>query len=116
MTEAATLALAPQGRVAVSARALEHTIAAIAAGHLGVAVKDVSIKLTDDAGLLSIAVTGPLRLSPLRSPNRGPGVLARIAAARAGIRDDVTTIAGSKVGRVSVTVSRAVLLEEKRVL
>ena len=104
-----------EGRVAVSTRALERTVSAIAAGRLGVPVRDVVIRLTDDRGLLSIAVTGPLRVGALRDPQRGPGVMTRIATAREGIREDVTSILGSTVGRVSVTVSRAVILEQKRV-
>jgi hypothetical protein len=103
------------GRVAVTTRALERTVTAIAADRLGVPAKDVKITLTDDRGRLSVAVTGPLRVAALRDPQRGPGVLTRIATARSGIRDDVTTILGSTVGTVSVTVSRAVILENKRV-
>ena len=54
------------GRVSVTARALQRTVTAIAAGHLGVPVSDVAVRLVDDGGLLGIAVTGPLRLPPLR--------------------------------------------------
>lgn len=103
------------GRVAVTTRALERTVTAIAAGRLGVPVRDVSVTLSDDRGLLSIAVTGPMRVAALRDPQRGPGVMTRIETARLGIRDDVTTILGSAVGRVSVHVSRAVIVHEKRV-
>jgi hypothetical protein len=103
------------GRIAVTTRALQRTVTAIAAERLGVPAKDVSVTLTDDRGLLSIAVTGPLRVAPLRDPQRGAGVLTRIENARVGIRDDVTEILGSRVGLVSVSVSRAVILEEKRV-
>lgn len=103
------------GRVAVATRALERTVTAIAAGRLGVRARDVSIRVTDDRGLLSVAVTGPMRVAALRDPQRGDGVLTRIATARRGIRDDVTSILGSSVSRVSVTVSRAIILEEKRV-
>jgi hypothetical protein len=104
-----------EGRVAVTTRALERTVTAIAAGRLGVPIHDVSIRLTDDRGRLSVDVTGPMRVAALRDPQRGPGVLTRIATAREGIRDDMTTILDSTVGKVSVTVSRAVITEEKRV-
>ena len=103
------------GRVSVSTRALERTVTAVAAGHLGVPAGDVRVRLTDDAGLLAIAVSGPLRLAPLRSPVRGAGVLSRIAEARAGISDDVTRIAATGVRTVSVSITRAVVLEERRV-
>lgn len=103
------------GRIDVSARALERTVTAIAAGRLGVTAGDLSVRLADDAGLLGISITGPVRLPPLRSAAGGPGVLTRVAEARAGIRDDVIRIAGTEVRSVTVAVTRAVVLEEKRV-
>lgn len=103
------------GRVSVTARALQRTVAAIAAGRLGVPVSDVSVRLVDDAGLLGIAVTGPLRLPPLRSPSRGLGAVSRVQAARQGIRSEVAAIAGSTVGTVTVSITRAIVIAEKRV-
>jgi len=103
------------GRVSVTARALQRTVTAIAAGHLGVPVSNVSVRLVDDGGLLGIAVTGPLRLPPLRSPNRGSGAVSRVQVARADIRSDVASIAGSAVGSVTVTITRAIVIAEKRV-
>jgi hypothetical protein len=38
-----------------------------------------------------------------------------VQGARSGIRDDITTITGRTVSRVSITVSRANVIEEKRV-
>jgi len=40
---------------------------------------------------------------------------ARIRAARSGIRDDVTRIAGAHVGTVGVTITRALVLDKRRV-
>ena len=105
----------PNGRVAISTRAMERTVLAIAASRLGVPAADVSVRLTDDAGLLAIAVSGPMRLAPLRSPARTAGALTRIAEARAGIREDVTRIAGTEVRTVAVTITRAVVTQERRV-
>jgi hypothetical protein len=103
------------GRVAVSTRALERTVTAVAATRLGVPFADVSVRLVDDAGLLGIAITGPLRLPPLRSPAPTAGALTRIAEARAQIRDDVTRIAGAQVRTVTVAITRAVVQQERRV-
>jgi hypothetical protein len=74
------------------------------------------VTLTDDAGLLSVTVIGPIRVRPLRSASADPSLPVRIEAVRVAIRDDVTTIVGSEVGLVSVDVSRAVIIDEKRVL
>jgi len=100
------------GRNAVSTRALEKTVRAIAAHRLGVKADAVSVKLTDDSGLLAVAITGPLRMQPLRSEHRGDGIMTRIQAARVAIRDDVTTIADSRVGLVDVTISSAIISDE----
>ena len=104
-----------QGRVDISARALERTVVAIAASHLGVPTKEVSVRLADDSGLLSIAISAPVRLPPLRSPSRGAGIPARIVDARSGIRADVTTIAGAVVGTVGVSITKAHVVEERSV-
>ena len=103
------------GRVSVTTRALERTVAAIAAARLGAPIADVSIRLTDDAGLLAVAVTGPLTAPPLRAPSETRGMRTRVDTLRDGIREDVEAIAGSRVGRVSVKVSRAIISEERRV-
>jgi len=104
------------GRVSIATRALERTITAIAAHRMGVSPSDVSIRLSDSAGLLSVVVTGALKVRPLRSHAGGETLPARIEAIRSGIRDDISEIAGSTVALVSVDVSRARIIEEKRVL
>jgi hypothetical protein len=101
------------GRVSIATRALEKTITAIAAHRMGVLARDIRVVLSDDAGLLSVAVIGPLRVRPLRSDAQGPTLPERIESIRTGIRDDVTAIAGSSVGLVSVDVSRALITDER---
>ena len=108
------------GRVSISSRALERTTAAIAAGALRVPVATVRVTLADQAGLLGVTVTAPLRTSPLRSSVPGgsapdDGMVTRVQAARRGIREELTTISGRTVGRVDVTIARADIREEKRV-
>jgi len=103
------------GRVAISTRALERTVTAIAASRLGVSSSDVKIRLMDDAGLLSVAVSAPVRMPPLRANTSGETLPARVLAARAGIREDITRIAGAHVGTVGVTVTRVNLEVERRV-
>jgi len=102
------------GRVAITERALERTVMAIAAGHLRVPITAVRVQLADDAGLLAVAVTAPVRTAPLRAPGRGDGMVTVVQGARSGIRDDITIITGRTVSRVSITVSRAEVFEEKR--
>jgi len=103
------------GRVAITAHALERTVTAIAATRLGVAAKDVTVRLTDDSGLLAVDIASPLGVPSLRSTRGGPTVPERIVDARRGIRDDVTRIAGAQVGTVALSITRAHLIEERRV-
>ena len=103
------------GRVSVTSRALERTITAISAARLGVAAGEVRVRLSDDSGLLSVAVSGPVRVPPLAARETGESLPARIRAARSGIRDDVTRIAGAQVGTVALSITRAHLIEERRV-
>ncbi|TBN58199.1 hypothetical protein EYE40_12805 [Glaciihabitans arcticus] len=103
------------GRVSISARALERTVTAIAASRLGVAASEVNVRLTDDSGLLAVAVAAPIGIPPLRSTNPGRALPERIVDARSQIRDDVTRIAGATVGTVALTITRARMLEERRV-
>ena len=103
------------GRVAITAHALERTVTAIAASRLGVAATDVRVRLSDDSGLLAVSIAGPVGVPSLRSTRSGPTVPQRILDARSGIRDDVTRIAGAHVGTVALTITRAQLVEERRV-
>jgi len=103
------------GRVAITARALERTITAIAASRLGVTSSEVKIRLMDDAGLLSVAVSAPVRMPPLRANVTGQTLPARVLAVRAGIREDITRIAGAHVGTVGVTITHVNLEKETRV-
>jgi len=107
-------ATAVAGRTDVAARALERTVAAASARHLRVPVRDVRITLTDAAGLLGITVVAPLRLPPLS----GAGdvrLMKRGDDARSDIRVDVERLTGRRVGPVSLRLTRAVVLHEKRV-
>ena len=103
------------GRVSISGRALERTTAAIAAGALRVPVATVRVALTDQAGLLGVSVTAPVRAMPLRSTEPEAGILTRVQAARRDIRDELTEISGRTVGRVNITIARAEIREEKRI-
>jgi len=103
------------GRVSISSRALERTTVAIAAGALRVAPSTVRVTLADEAGLLGVSVTAPLRTSPLRTTGPSDGIVTRVQAARRDIRAELAEIAGREIGRVNVTIARAEIREEKRV-
>lgn len=109
------------GRVAISSRALERTTVAIAAGALRVAPSTVRVTLADEAGLLGVSVTAPLRTTALRSSSPSTstppadGIVTRVQAARRDIRSELAELAGREIGRVNITIARADIREEKRV-
>ena len=103
------------GRTAISRRALERTVGAVAAEHLQVAPSAVDVRLTDDAGLLAVAIASPLRIESLGGTSPGSGVLSRANIARPLIRDEVTRLTGSTVSSVTVRVTRAEIVEYRRV-
>ena len=103
------------GRTAISRRALERTVGAIAAQHLEVEPSSVDVRLSDDAGLLAVAIASPARIEALGGTSPGSGVLSRTNIARPLIRDEVTRLTGSTVSSVSVRVTRAEITENRRV-
>jgi hypothetical protein len=106
----------PLGRIDISVRALERTVAALAASELRVPVGDVRVGLSDDAGALALQVAAPIRLASLRaSAEAGLSIVTRSQDARAALRSAVERTTGRAVGRVTLTLTRAVVLEERRV-
>lgn len=103
------------GRIDVSARALESTVRAVAAGHLGVPAREVRVTLSDVRGLLGIAIVAALAVPPLRAQGDALGIPSRIARARERIEQDVLDVAGTRVGRVSVEIARVIIEQPRRV-
>jgi hypothetical protein len=103
------------GQVSISARALTRVVTAVAADELRVSHRDVAVRLSDDRGLLAVAVVAPLRLAGLAAPGPHPGILQRCQTARTGIQSRTADITGSEVRTVAIRVTRARILAESRV-
>ena len=114
---------ARRGRNRITARALDRVATAVAADELGVQPKSVSVDASDDAGMLQLAVSSPIRIASLTRVQRDPAVvertggslLERAARAQDGIRARVTELTGSGVSRVMVRLTGVTIVEEKRV-
>lgn len=112
-----------RGRNRITSRALNRVVAAVTADALGVKASRVGVDLADEKGLLVLTVTTPIRVVSLRRVHDGVGVvdrsggsiLDRAARAQEIIRDRVTEITGSAIGRVVVRLSGADIQEEERV-
>ncbi len=120
---AGTPAPSNRGRNRITSKALSRVVAAVTADALGVAPKRVGVDRADEKGLLVLTVTTPIRVVSLARVHSGPGVidraggtvLDRAARAQETIRDRVSDITGSAIGRVVVRLSAADIQEEERV-
>jgi len=111
------------GRNRVSARALRAVVSAVAAAELKTGAKTVTVDLADDSGSLSLAISAPIGIAPLRSkglassapPAQTPSVIERATAAQNTIRSRVLELTGSTVGTVDLRLTAARIEEEERV-
>lgn len=95
------------GRTAISSRAYEQLITALAAEAFAVGARALSVRVSDERGRLRIEVTGPVRTG--RTP-----ILERIADARSTLAARAKALTGADVERVSIHVT-TVQEEEGRV-
>ncbi|NQX26663.1 hypothetical protein HQQ81_04770 [Microbacteriaceae bacterium VKM Ac-2854] len=117
------LPAAPRGRTTISSRALDRVATVVAAEALGVDSGQVSVDLTDHVGDLAIAVRSPIRIPPLRRIQADPSalersggtLLERAALAQEHIGRRVGELTGSIIGQVTVRLTGAVVLTERRV-
>ncbi len=104
---------AVRGRTDVTARALQRTVTAIAAEQLRVPIGDVRVTLADETGLLGISIVAPVRLPPLHDA-ADVHMVARSREARERIREIANTTIDRTIGTVSVRLTRAAVMREKR--
>ncbi|GAA3689995.1 hypothetical protein GCM10023081_29340 [Arthrobacter ginkgonis] len=110
------------GYTSVSSRALNRTVEAISADYFAVPRARVSVRVREDAGLLSITVSAPLPI-PLpaeaaRHPDLvregGGTVYQRAETARAAIGDRVRRLTGSPVVRLDIRLTGTPRTEKKK--
>lgn len=114
---------ASRGRNRVTSKALGRVVTAVAADALGVAARSVHVDLTDDGGLLSVAVSTPVRIvslariasEPASLTRSGGPLLARVGDAQEIIRSRVAALTGASIGRVAITVTGIDIQPERRV-
>jgi hypothetical protein len=107
----------------ITARAIERVVRAVTAEQFEVSAKAVSAELTDEGGRLDLAVRTPIRVVPIarlheddRAVERSGGsVIDRAKHAERAIVDQVGTITGSSVSKLSVRFTGAEIRQERRV-
>lgn len=94
------------GRVVIARRALESTIAAIAADELGTRRREVSTRVGDSGGRLAVSVTGSVGMPRLGSALER-SVLETAEAVRSRIHHDAPALTGAALSEVRVRISTA---------
>ncbi len=125
MSVAATTAAgaAQLGRTRMTTKALRRNVSAVTAEALGVDAGHVGVDLTDREGALSLTVNTPIRVVSLERvqaemsvvPRSGGSILDRTTRAQEAIRDRVSAMTGSTIGRVTVRVTGVTIRAEERV-
>jgi hypothetical protein len=96
------------GRNRVGAKALRSVATVVTAEAMGVTARDVSVELTDDAGLLGVTAVTAIALPALDAPPRtSPTALERAFDAQAFVRQRMLELTGSAVGTVNLRLSTA---------
>ncbi|MFT2815443.1 hypothetical protein [Leifsonia sp. A12D58] len=128
MTIAATIAppvadAAQRGRTRITSKALKSVVSAVTAEALGVDANHVGVDLTDHSGALAVTVTTPIRVvsldrvqsDPTAVKRAGGSIVDRTSRAQETIRDRVSNLTGSTIGRVTVRISGVNIQPEERV-
>lgn len=114
---------ADRGRTRIATKALSRVAAAVTADALGVEAGKVGVQLADEKGLLVLTVSTPIRVVSLHRVHAGADVIDRsggsivdrAARAQETIRDRVSELTGSVIGRVTVRLSTVDIQNEERV-
>lgn len=111
------------GRTRIHPRALDRIVSTVTAEAFGSDPKRTSVTVTDDGGTLTLVITTPVKVPSLLRVNddhnvigrTGGTVLDRATAAQAAIMSQVSRLTGYRIGRVSIRLTGADVIQEKRV-
>ena len=107
-----------RGRIVIQDRVLEKVSEQATATTVGVDRRDVSVRVSEAHGGISATISCPLSVPDLDDTaaiESGTSVLERVAAAQTELRDRIAQLTGSKVTRVNITITGAVIAQKKRV-
>lgn len=106
------------GRITVKERVLVKIAEEATATTLKVDRGDVKVDVAEARGGLAVTIRTPLPIPNLEDTAAiaaGPPVLQRVAGIQEQLRDRIGRITGREVTRVNVTITGAVIAEQKRV-
>ncbi|MBC7725502.1 MAG: hypothetical protein H7146_12290 [Burkholderiaceae bacterium] len=111
------------GRTRITPRALDRLVSTVAAEAFGSDPKTTSVELTDDGGQLTLAITTPVKVPSLARiaddahliARTGGTVLDRATSAQKVINERVSALTGYSISRVSIRLTGADVIQERRV-
>lgn len=115
---AGTAPHAPAGRITIKDRVLEKVAQEATATTLRVPRGDVSVGVAEAHGGLALTIRTPLPIPHLDDTDAirsGTPVLERVQTVQTQLRDRIAHVTGRDVTRVNITITGAVIAEQKRV-
>ncbi|TDW29630.1 hypothetical protein [Cryobacterium psychrophilum] len=106
------------GRTVVHDRVIQKVVEEVSAAALGVDRSKVTVRISPASGGIAVTVASPLPIPPLDDATavRATGsVLDRLSATQASLRQQIERITGRDVTRVNITVTGAIVSEQRRV-
>ncbi|UFS58266.1 hypothetical protein [Subtercola endophyticus] len=110
-----------RGRTRVTSKAITRVATALGAEALDVAIRSVSVRLSDDNGMLAVTVSGPIRVSALNDlvdaavVSPGETILERCERAQSHIREVTSALTGASISRVTVHLTGIETTQKERV-
>jgi CO/xanthine dehydrogenase Mo-binding subunit len=128
-TGAADAAGAARGRTRVTSKAITRVATALGAEALGVSTRSVSVRLSDDNGMLAVTLSGPIRVPALNdllgvgsastgsagAVVTGETILERCERAQQHIREVTASLTGAEISRVTVHLTGIETTQKERV-
>ena len=106
------------GRITIDERVLEKVAREATATTLKVDRGEVSVGVSEARGGLAVNVSAPLPVPDLDDTaaiHAGTPVLERVAAIQIELRDRIAHVTGREVTRVNISITGAVIAEQKRI-
>lgn len=106
------------GRVIIHDRVIQKVVEEASAAALGVARSNVTVRISGASGGMAVTVASSLPIPPLHDDTAvqtAGSVLDRLSATQASLRLRIGQIIGRDVSRVNITITGAVVSEQRRV-
>ena len=115
---ASTASPSHPGRIVIHPRVMAKISEQVAASTLRVDRRSVTVQLTETRGGMAVTVSSPLPvpdLDDIAAIQAGATVLERVAAIQGELQETIATVTGTRVTRVNVNITGALIAQKRRV-